>query len=101
MDADKLGKLNPDVLFCKLDCFSGVRRGTRADYIGYDDLVEAITGIRLRFGGAMDRPEEHALSTPMDDVALKQACADPELATNLSSPEAIDGFDAQRTTSIA
>ncbi|MBO9409471.1 CoA transferase [Shimia sp. R9_1] len=60
LDADNLRKLNPDAIFCKLDCFSGVRRGTRTDYIGYDDLVQAATGIMLRFGGAMDRPEEHA-----------------------------------------
>lgn len=60
LDAESLRKLNPDAIFCKLDCFSGVRRGVRTDYIGYDDLVQAATGIMLRFGGAMDRPEEHA-----------------------------------------
>lgn len=60
LDAASLRKLNPDAIFCKLDCFSGVRRGVRTDYIGYDDLVQAATGIMLRFGGAMDRPEEHA-----------------------------------------
>lgn len=60
LDAESLRKLNPNALFCKLDCFSGVNRGTRTDYIGYDDLVQATTGIMLRFGGSMDRPEEHA-----------------------------------------
>lgn len=60
LDADSLRRLNPEAIFCKLDCFGGVRRGTRTDYIGYDDLVQATTGIMLRFGGAMDRPEEHA-----------------------------------------
>ncbi|MGB5864711.1 MAG: CoA transferase [Sulfitobacter sp.] len=60
LDTDTLRKINPDAIFCKLDCFSGVRRSTRTDYIGYDDLVQATTGIMLRFGGAMDRPEEHA-----------------------------------------
>jgi crotonobetainyl-CoA:carnitine CoA-transferase CaiB-like acyl-CoA transferase len=60
MDTETLRKLNPDAIFCKLDCFSGVRRGVRTDYIGYDDLVQAATGIMTRFGGAMDRPEEHA-----------------------------------------
>lgn len=60
LDAESLRRLNPEAIFCKLDCFSGVRRGTRTDYIGYDDLVQATTGIMLRFGGAMDRPEEHA-----------------------------------------
>jgi hypothetical protein len=53
LDAGNLRKLNPDAIFCKLDCFSGVRRGTRTDYIGYDDLVQAATGIMLRFGGAL------------------------------------------------
>ncbi len=60
LDAESLHRLNPEAIFCKLDCFSGVRRGARTDYIGYDDLVQAATGIMLRFGGAMDRPEEHA-----------------------------------------
>lgn len=60
LDAESLRKLNPEAIFCKLDCFSGVQRGVRTDYIGYDDLVQATTGIMLRFGGAMDRPEEHA-----------------------------------------
>ncbi|MBT8153881.1 CoA transferase [Epibacterium ulvae] len=60
LDAESLRRLNPNAIFCKLDCFSGVRRGVRTDYIGYDDLVQAVTGIMLRFGGAMDRPEEHA-----------------------------------------
>ncbi len=60
LDAEALRKVNPDAIFCKLDCFSGVRRGPRTDYVGYDDLVQAATGIMLRFGGAMQEPEEHA-----------------------------------------
>ena len=60
LDMDSLRKLNPNVIFCKLDCFGGVRKGSRSNYIGYDDLVQASTGIMLRFGGAMHTPEEHA-----------------------------------------
>jgi crotonobetainyl-CoA:carnitine CoA-transferase CaiB-like acyl-CoA transferase len=60
LDIEGLQQLNPDVVFCKLDCFSGVRPGPRTGYLGYDDLVQASTGIMLRFGGAMDTPEEHA-----------------------------------------
>lgn len=60
LDAETLGKINPEAIFCKLDCFSGVRRGPRTDYVGYDDLVQATTGIMLRFGGSMSEPEEHA-----------------------------------------
>lgn len=60
LDAAGLKKLNPEALFCQLDCFSGVRSGPRTNYLGYDDLVQATTGIMLRFGGAMETPEEHA-----------------------------------------
>lgn len=52
--------LNPRAIFCQLDCFSGVKPGPRTNYLGYDDLVQATTGIMLRFGGSMDTPEEHA-----------------------------------------
>ena len=60
LDADSLNKLNPDAIFCKLDCFSGPLPGPRSGYLGYDDLVQATTGIMTRFGGSMDTPEEHA-----------------------------------------
>ena len=60
LDVEGLKKLNPDAIFCQLDCFSGVRPGPRTNYLGYDDLVQATTGIMLRFGGGMDTPEEHA-----------------------------------------
>ena len=60
LDAEGLRALNPEAIFCQLDCFSGPRRGPRTEYVGYDDLVQAATGIMLRFGGSMDTPEEHA-----------------------------------------
>lgn len=60
LDAESLKQLNPDAIFCKLDCFSGPLPGPRSGYLGYDDLVQATTGIMTRFGGSMDTPEEHA-----------------------------------------
>ena len=60
LDLAGLRALNPEAIFCQLDCFGGVRPGPRTDYLGYDDLVQAATGIMLRFGGSMDTPEEHA-----------------------------------------
>ncbi len=60
LDVESLRKINPQAIFCQLDCFGGVRRGPRTDYLGYDDLVQAATGIMLRFGGSMQTPEEHA-----------------------------------------
>jgi len=55
-----LRRINPNAIFCQLDCFGGVRPGPRTNYLGYDDLVQAATGIMLRFGGSMETPEEHA-----------------------------------------
>ena len=60
LDAEGLKALNPEVILCQLDCFSGVRPGPRTNYLGYDDLVQATTGIMTRFGGSMETPEEHA-----------------------------------------
>ncbi|WP_338837028.1 CoA transferase [Gordonia polyisoprenivorans] len=60
LDRDTLHRLNPRAVFCQLDCFSGTRRGRRTEYLGYDDLIQAATGIMLRFGGSMSTPEEHA-----------------------------------------
>lgn len=60
LDAESLARINPDAIFCQLDCFGGIRPGPRTDYLGYDDLVQAATGIMLRFGGSMQTPEEHA-----------------------------------------
>ncbi|WP_018238093.1 CoA transferase [Ensifer sp. BR816] len=60
LDAESLEALNPNAIFCQLDCFGGVRKGPRTDYLGYDDLVQSATGIMLRFGGSMQTPEEHA-----------------------------------------
>lgn len=60
LDRENLARINPNAIFCKLDCFGGVRPGPRTNYLGYDDLVQAATGIMLRFGGGMDTPEEHA-----------------------------------------
>jgi len=60
LSEDELRAINPQAVFCQLDCFSGVNTGPRSNYLGYDDLVQATTGIMLRFGGSMDTPEEHA-----------------------------------------
>ncbi|HSG03690.1 MAG TPA: CoA transferase [Marinobacterium sp.] len=60
LDREHLQQINPDVILCQLDCFSGIRPGPKTNYLGYDDLVQACTGIMQRFGGSMDRVEEHA-----------------------------------------
>ncbi|MEH6577962.1 MAG: CoA transferase [Amphritea sp.] len=59
LDHESLQAINPGVLFCRLDCLGGPRRGPKTDYIGYDDIIQAHSGIMSRFGG-QDTPEEHA-----------------------------------------
>ncbi|MFT6916643.1 MAG: crotonobetainyl-CoA:carnitine CoA-transferase CaiB-like acyl-CoA transferase [Motiliproteus sp.] len=59
LDHDSLQAVNPGVLFCRLDCLGGPRRGPKTDYIGYDDIIQAHSGIMSRFGGTAT-PEEHA-----------------------------------------
>ena len=59
LDQDTLQSINPGVLFCRLDCMGGPSLGHKSNYIGYDDIVQANSGIMSRFGGR-ETPEEHA-----------------------------------------
>ncbi|MGY4343105.1 crotonobetainyl-CoA:carnitine CoA-transferase CaiB-like acyl-CoA transferase [Bradyrhizobium sp. LM2.9] len=54
-----LKAINPDAIFCQLDCFGGIRRGPRSDYLGYENHVQATTGIMLRAGGSSETPDEY------------------------------------------
>ncbi len=59
LDHEALQALHPGVLFCRLDCLGGPLPGPKSNYIGYDDIIQAHSGIMSRFGG-VDTPEEHA-----------------------------------------
>ena len=60
LDEKSLKSVNPDVILCRLDAWGGPLKGPHSDYLGYDDMVQASSGIMTRFGGSMDTPEEHA-----------------------------------------
>jgi len=60
IDPDSLKSVNPDIILLHLDCWGGPAPGIRDEDLGYDDLVQAATGIMSRFGGSMETPEEHA-----------------------------------------
>lgn len=59
LDHESLQAINPGVLLCRLDCLGGPKQGPKSNYIGYDDIIQAVSGIMSRFGG-LDTPEEHA-----------------------------------------
>ena len=80
IDFEQLRRLNPRVILCHLDAFGGPNRGPRSDYPGYDDLVQASTGVMERFGGSFGSVEEHAHFGTID--VLAGLCA--ALATSLA-----------------
>lgn len=60
LSVERLQRINPELILCQFDAYGGPKRGPRSDQPGYDDLVQATTGIMARFGGGMQTPEEHA-----------------------------------------
>ncbi|WP_027170204.1 CoA transferase [Mesorhizobium sp. WSM3224] len=66
LTADGLAAINPRLIMVQLDAWGGLRRGPKSDHLGYDDTVQAATGIMMRFGGGMQTPEEHAHAGTID-----------------------------------
>lgn len=60
LDEGSLKQINPRAILCQVDAFGGPLRGPMSDHLGYDDTVQAATGVMIRFGGSMATPEEHA-----------------------------------------
>ncbi|MBS7664307.1 CoA transferase [Pseudomonas lalucatii] len=60
LSAERLRRLNPELILCQFDAYGGPTPGPRSNHPGYDDLVQATTGIMARFGGGLQTPEEHA-----------------------------------------
>jgi crotonobetainyl-CoA:carnitine CoA-transferase CaiB-like acyl-CoA transferase len=69
LDFEQLRQMNPRVILCHLDAYGGPRVGPRSDYPGYDDLIQASTGIMARFGGSLATVEEHAHVGTIDVLA--------------------------------
>lgn len=55
-----LKKSHPGLILCRFDTYGGPRPGPRSETPGYDDTVQASTGVMARFGGSLTTPEEHA-----------------------------------------
>ena len=57
---DDVASIDPDTIVCRLDTWGGTFDGPWSQWLGYDDTVQAATGITARFGGGLETPEEHA-----------------------------------------
>ena len=60
LDFDTISAINPRAVLCHLDAYGGIKQGPRSNHAGYDDTVQASTGIMERFGGSFETVEEHA-----------------------------------------
>lgn len=69
VDEASLKRINPNVIMCLFTAFGGPGWGSKSDHVGYDDLVQAGTGVMARFGGGLDTPEEHAHLGTIDVVS--------------------------------
>ncbi len=68
LTAADLATIAPGAVLCHLDAWSGPAGGPWRQRPGYDDLVQAATGIMSRFGGR-ETPEEHAHFGTIDVLA--------------------------------
>ncbi len=75
LTAPELAALAPNAVLCQLDAWSGPQGGPWSQRPGYDDLVQAATGIMTRFGAGIDAPEEHAHFGTIDVLAGLAAAA--------------------------
>jgi crotonobetainyl-CoA:carnitine CoA-transferase CaiB-like acyl-CoA transferase len=99
LDRGSLSDINPELVLCQLDAWGGPRRGPRSDALGYDDTVQAATGIMARFGGGLETPEEHAHFGTID--VLGGVCAAFGAAVALYKRARGGGADVARASLAA
>ena len=95
----ELKRLNPRVVLCHLDAYGGPGTGPRSNYPGYDDLVQASTGVMERFGGGLASVEEHAHFGTID--VLGGLCAALAAALALLVRETTGKGDVARSSLAA
>jgi crotonobetainyl-CoA:carnitine CoA-transferase CaiB-like acyl-CoA transferase len=96
---DQVTAINPRAVLCHLDAFGGPSPGPRSNYPGYDDLVQASTGVMERFGGGLKTVEEHAHFGTID--VLGGLCAALASALALLNRETTGRGDVARTSLAA
>ncbi|MEH6576747.1 MAG: CoA transferase [Amphritea sp.] len=99
LSIEQLHQVNPELILCQFDAYGGPNRGPRSNHPGYDDLVQATTGIMSRFGGGMDTAEEHAHFGTID--VLGGYCAAHAIGVALVNRAKGNGGSIARSSLVA
>lgn len=63
---EALNEINPNLIFCHVSAYCGPNVGPRSNHTGYDDVLQAATGVMARYGESVDDPEIHANAATID-----------------------------------
>ena len=66
IDYAGMARINPDIVYLNLTAFNGPRRGPWTELPGFDPVLQAATGIQLRYGGPGEPPELHGFASCID-----------------------------------
>lgn len=65
-----IATIHPTLIVLRFDAWGGIlEQGAFSEWLGYDDNIQAATGIMVRYGGGYDTPEEHAHVGTIDVIA--------------------------------
>ena len=66
IDYASVARINPGIVYLNLTAFNGPRRGPWTELPGFDPVLQAATGIQLRYGGPGEPPELHGFASCID-----------------------------------
>jgi crotonobetainyl-CoA:carnitine CoA-transferase CaiB-like acyl-CoA transferase len=69
IDFDSLNTVNPDLVYLHLTALDGPKTGPWYDRPGFDPIIQAMTGIQLRYGGLGKPPILHAWGSCVDYIS--------------------------------
>lgn len=68
IDYESLKAIKPDIIYVNLTAFNGPRPGPWMERAGFDPLLQAATGIQLRYGGDGETPVLHGWASCIDYI---------------------------------
>ena len=68
IDYDTLKQIKPGLIYLNISAFNGPKPGPWANRSGFDPVLQAATGIQLRYGGAGNPPRYHGWASCIDYI---------------------------------